>query len=266
MGMTPPGDVLEQQPQDIAERAEDVGSERLDRTNAEILVTAIIGGGEVSLGGLAAMTVVGAVLKTVPGSDLYTGLALAGFVFPIGFLFVIIGRSELFTENFLIPVVAVFKTERTVGSLVLLWAVSWIGNMIGCAGTAVLLLMPNAIGDTIQQGYSAYTDYKLGVPPVGVFVSALLAGGVMTTLTWSLLSVQHTLSRMLVICAAAYVLMAANLSHSIVSASVLLVGFVATQHSMFEVVGWLLIATAGNLVGGVGLVTLFRLAQAHQQR
>jgi formate/nitrite transporter FocA (FNT family) len=50
-----------------------------------------------------------------------------------------------------------------------------------------------------------------------------------------------------------------------VSASVLLVGFVATQHNIFEVLGWLLIATAGNLVGGVGLVTLFRLAQTHQQ-
>jgi formate/nitrite transporter FocA (FNT family) len=137
--------------------------------------------------------------------------------------------------------------------------------MIGCAATAVLLLAPNSIGEVIHQGYAAYTDYKLGVPPLGVFVSAVLAGGVMTTLTWSLLSIQHTVGRMLAIGAAAYVLMAANLSHSIVSASVLLVGFVATQHSAVDVVVWLLIATAGNLVGGVGLVTLFRLAQAHQQ-
>jgi formate/nitrite transporter FocA (FNT family) len=32
-----------------------------------------------------------------------------------------------------------------------------------------------------------------------------------------------------------------------------------------DVAVWLLIATVGNLVGGVGLVTLFRLAQAHKQ-
>ena len=153
-----------------------------------------------------------------------------------------------------------------VGSLLTLWSLAWIGNMIGCIGTAVLLLVPDAIGTDIHQGYVAYTDHKLAVPALGVFVSAMLAGGVMMTLTWALLAVTHTVARMLTICAAAYVLMAANLSHSIVSASVLLVGFVATQHSMFEVVGWLLIATAGNLVGGVGLVTLFRLAQAHQQR
>ena len=265
MGMTTPEDVLEQQPAAIAERAESVGSERLDRGNLDILVTAIIGGAEVSIGGLAAMTVVGAVLKDVPGSELSLALVLAGLVFPIGFLFVIVGRSELFTENFLIPVVAVFKTQRGIGSLVTLWTLAWIGNLIGCAGTAVLLLMPDAVSTVIHQGYVAYTDYKLGVPAAGVFVSAMLAGGVMTTLTWALLSVQHTVGRMLTICAAAYVLMAANLSHSIVSASILLVGFVATQHGIVDVVVWLLIATAGNLVGGVGLVTLFRLAQAHEQ-
>lgn len=258
-------DILEREPQEIVDDAESVGSDRLDRGNLDILLTSIIGGGEVSIGGLASMTVVGAVMKASPGIDLYPALALAGLVFPIGFLFVIVGRSELFTENFLIPVVAVLKTERTLGSLVSLWSLSWLGNMIGCVGTAVLLLVPSAIGEPIHQGYAAYADYKLGLPAVGVFVSAILAGGVMTTLTWSLLSVQDSVGRMLAIGATAYVLMAANLSHSIVSASVLLVGFVSTQHSVFDVSVWLLIATAGNLVGGVGLVTLFRMGQAHQQ-
>ncbi len=92
MGMNTPGDVLEQEPQDIAARAEEVGGERLDRTNLEILLTAIIGGGEVSLGGLA--------------------------------------------------------------------AVSWVGNMIGL-----------------------WRHGGLAVPPFGVFVSALLAGGLAVTLT-----------------------------------------------------------------------------------
>ena len=257
--------VLEQEPIQIEERAEDIGSRRLDRSNLEILLTAIIGGGEVSLGALAAMTVLGAVLRLLPGADLYVGLALAGVAFPIGFLFVIVGRSELFTENFLIPVVSVFKTARTPGPLARLWAVSWLGNMIGCLGTAALLLVPDAVGAPIRDGYAAYTQYKLTIPPPAIFVSAVLAGGVMTTLTWALLSVEHTVGRMLVIGAAAYVLMAANLSHSIVSASILIVGSVLTNHGAGEVIVWLLIATAGNLVGGVGLVTLFRLAQARQQ-
>lgn len=253
--------ILEQEPVHIERRAESIGSARLDRSNFEILITAVIGGGEVSLGALAAMTVLGAILSISSAIGLYPALAIAGLAFPIGFMFVIMGRSELFTENFLIPVVSVFKTERTLGSLAQLWALSWIGNMLGCIGTALLLLVPEAIGQPILQGYAAYTAYKLDLPPLAVFVSAILAGGVMSTLTWSLLSVQHTVGRILLILAGAYVLMAANLSHSIVSAAVLLVGFHVTAHSLADVIVWLLIATAGNLVGGVGLVTLFRFAQ-----
>jgi formate-nitrite transporter family protein len=260
-------DVLEEEPSDIAEHASEVGAERLRRPAREILVTSIIGGGEVSIGGLAAMAVVGSALKAVPGLELYAALALGGLVFPIGFLFVIVGRSELFTENFLIPVVAVFyKREHTVRSLAQLWVVSWVGNLVGCAGTALLLLVPAAIGEPVKLGYTAYTSYKLDVPLVGVFVSAVLAGAVMTTLTWVLLSLKDSVSRMLAIAAAGYVLFAANLSHSIVSASILFAGFPSTEHSFANVMVWLLVATCGNLVGGLGLVTMFRLTQAEQQR
>ena len=258
-------DVLQQEPRQIAQRASDVGEQRLDRSNLDILITAFIGGAEVSLGGLGAMTVVGSAMQAFPGLGLYPALALGGLAFPIGFLFVIIGRSELFTENFLIPVVSVFKGERHPGSLASLWVLSWLGNVLGCAGMAALLSAPDAIGEPIRAGFGAYTEYKLGVPPLGVFVSAVLAGGVMTALTWLLLAVEHPVGRIMAIGAGGYVLFASNLSHSIVSTSVLLVGFSVAQRSLADVGVWLLIATAGNLVGGLSLLTLLRVTHAEQQ-
>ena len=71
---------------------------------------------------------------------------------------------------------------------------------------------------------------------------------------------------MLAIWAGGYVLFAANLAHSIVSASALLVGAGGAQIAITSLAVWLLVATAGNLVGGTGLVTLFRLTQAQQQK
>src|SRR5919202_226045 len=164
-------DVLDREAHQITARAESVGGQRLDRGTVDILVTSIIGGGEVSLGGLAAMTVVGALMAAVPGMELYPALAVAGLVFPIGFLFVIVGRSELFTENFLIPVVSVFKGERQPASLASLWFLSWLGNVVGCAAMSALLSVPDAIGEPIKAGFGAYTEYKLGVPALGVFAS-----------------------------------------------------------------------------------------------
>ncbi len=87
-----PDDVLKQEPHEIAQRALAVGAERLDRSNLEILVTSVIGGGEVSLGALAAMTVVGAVLKSFPALDLYAALAVGGVVFPSWLMLATLGN------------------------------------------------------------------------------------------------------------------------------------------------------------------------------
>ncbi len=256
---------LEQEPHTIAGRAAGHGRRRLDRSNLDVLITAVIGGLEVSLGGLAGMTVLGAALQAAPWLQLYGGLALAGVAFPVGFLFVVVGRSELFTENFLIPVVAVFSRQRAVGSLVGLWGLSWVGNLLGCAVLALLLSVPGAIGEPIKDGYRAYADYKLAMAPLGVFVSAVLAGLVMTALTWLLVATHDVVGHVVSIFAVGYLLFAANLSHSIVGAAVIFAGFRLAGDGVADVARWVLVATLGNLVGGVGLVTLLRFAQAREQ-
>jgi formate/nitrite transporter FocA (FNT family) len=229
-------------------------------------VTGFIGGVEVSLGGLVSTAVVGAVLQASPAASLYTAVALGGLAFPIGFLFVILGRSELFTENFLIPVVAVFNRERSLPSLFELWVVSWAGNLLACAGMAVLLSQPHALGAPILNGYSAYAAYKLSMPIWGLFISAVLAGMTMTVLTWLLLAVTDPVGKIVVIYAAGYVLFATNISHSIVGSSLIFVGYRLAGFSLANALLWIGVATAGNLAGGVGFVTLFRLVQAWEKQ
>ena len=255
-------DLLAQEPEVIAGRAAEVGRGRLDRSLLDALITGFIGGLEVSLGGLVAMIVLGAALRADPRLGLYGGLALAGLVFPIGFLLVIIGRSELFTENFLIPVLAVVRGQRRLRSLVGVWALSWVGNLAGCAVLAALLSVHDAIGEPILFGYQRYTEYKLGLDVPGLFVSAVVAGMTMSVLTWLLMAVRHPVGKIIVIWAAGYVIFATNLSHVIVSAAILFVGFSRSGHSLLDLARYIGITTFGNLVGGIGLVTLFRLAQA----
>lgn len=262
---TSPDQIESAEPEQIVEKATVVGRQRLDRSNLDILITGVIGGAEVSVGGLAAMTVVGASLQSGGSAGLYRALALGALAFPIGFLFVILGRSELFTENFLIPVVAVFNRERSIRSLFVLWTLSGTGNIAACAGMAVLLSQPHALGDPILAGYRAYTEYKLSVPLWGLFVSACLAGMVMTILTWLLLAVSDPAGKVVVIFAAGYVLFATNLSHSMVGSSLLFVGYRLAGRPLSAVLLWVLVAIAGNLVGGISFVTLFRLVQAWEK-
>jgi formate/nitrite transporter FocA (FNT family) len=265
VSQTPAQEALSERPEQIAEKATVVGRARLDRSRLDILITGLIAGVEVSLGGMAAMTVVGGALHAAPALGLYGALAFGALVFPVGFLFVILGGSELFTENFLIPVVAVFNRERSVPSLVELWALSWAGNIAASAGMALLLAQPHALGDTILDGYRAYADYKLAMPLWGLFFSAVLAGMVMTILTWLLLAIQDTVGKILTIFGVGYILFAANISHSMVSSSILFVAYREVGRSLTSVLVWIAVATLGNLVGGVGFVTLFRLAQVKEK-
>ena len=73
------------------------GAQRLHRTWREVLSTGFAGGLEVATGVLAMFAVV-----TETGSHLLGGLA-----FSIGFIALLLARSELFTEGFLVPVTAV---------------------------------------------------------------------------------------------------------------------------------------------------------------
>ena len=257
-----PSTLLKQKPSEIEERATGVGAERLDRSSFDMLLTAVIGGVEVSLGGFAAMAVLGGAVATFPQLDQFAALSLAALVFPVGFLFVVIGRSELYTENFLIPVVAVLNRTRPASALVKIWAISWVGNMLGCAGMALLLNVPGSIGHSVLHGYAVYTEHKLAVPYLGVFVSALLAGMIMTILTWVLLALHNAMDRILAIWAAGFLIFATGVSHTVVGASILFAGFAEAHLPFWQVLVWLALATAGNLVGGVGFVTLFRFVQS----
>jgi formate/nitrite transporter FocA (FNT family) len=88
----------------------------------------------------------------------------------------------------------------------------------------------------------------------------------MTVLTWLLLALQDPVGKVLAIFAAGYVLFAANLSHSIVGASVLFVGFLPAHKTFGQLAVWLLMASIGNLIGGVGFVTAFRIAQVKEKK
>ncbi len=88
------------------------GAQRLHRTWREVLTTGLAGGLEVATGVLALLAV-----YTETRSHL-----LAGLAFSIGFIALLLARSELFTEGFLVPVTAVVAGRARVGQLGKLWA------------------------------------------------------------------------------------------------------------------------------------------------
>ncbi|MEH0819115.1 MULTISPECIES: formate/nitrite transporter family protein [unclassified Micromonospora] len=89
------------------DRVVEEGATRLARPWAPLIVTGILGGLDVGTGVLAYLLVTQAT-----GQPL-----LAGLAFGIGFVALLLARSELFTENFLVPVTAVAAGRNTLRSL-----------------------------------------------------------------------------------------------------------------------------------------------------
>ena len=97
------------------------GADRLNRTWRALVITGLFGGIDVGLGIMAMLAV-----KEATGSEL-----LAGTAFGIGLFALRLAHSELFTEDFLIPINAVVARHGTWPQLVRLWAVTLVTNLAG---------------------------------------------------------------------------------------------------------------------------------------
>src|SRR3954451_22296068 len=102
-------------------RSVDEGTNRVDRTLPELLATGVVGGIDVSVGLFAFLVVL-----HESGSRL-----LASVAFGIGFIALVLAGSELFTENFLVPVAAVVARKARWSQLLRLWGGTAFANLLG---------------------------------------------------------------------------------------------------------------------------------------
>ncbi len=95
-----------------------------------LAATGLLGGFHVTVGLLTLVVTTGALAAIVPP---LTAHVLASLTFGVGLVMLTVGRSELFTENFLIPVAAAAFGHATKRAVLRLWAVTLAANLAGIA-------------------------------------------------------------------------------------------------------------------------------------
>lgn len=227
------------------------GQRRLSRPWHTLLATGLMGGLDVGTGILA-------LLYTfhVTGSQL-----LAGLAFSIGFLALLLGQSELFTENFLVPVTAVATRHGTVSDLLRLWGVTMVMNLLG--GWVTTWLIIQAFPELHQVAAQTGNHFAaLGIT-LRSFCLAVLAGAAMTLMTWMQLGADSGFGRIIAAIALGFLIAGTQLFHSVLD-SLLMFAALHTPLAAFDYLDWLIQfgwAVFGNLVGGIGVVTSLRLLQ-----
>ena len=250
------------EPTDIWAESQIEGERRLSRSKAGLVATGVVGGLDVMLGILALTVTAGALGIVMPGA---TAHLLASLTFGIGFVFLLVGRSELFTENFMVPVSAVIYGSGSSAGLLRLWFGTLVGNLAALALLAWILSRASLVPPEALEAAGDLADTFALREAGPALLSAIVAGAVMTLMTWLAHAARDDTARILIALLVGFLLAAPSLNHAVVSFGEMAFGILAgAEHA-----GWddlaqnLPLAIAGNLVGGLAFVTLARAIQVH---
>lgn len=181
--------------------------------------------------------------------------------YPIGFIVVILGRSQLFTENTLYPVALVLAEKREFWNTMRLWAVVLPANVLGAFAFAGLAARTSALEPATRTALIQLGAAALAHPAMQIFWSGVIGGWIIALAAW-LVSGSHSITgSAMVIWMLTFIVGLGNFAHCVASACEILVTLLAGQVPWTEFPRWFFPAVAGNICGGVGLVTILEYGQ-----
>ena len=133
--------------QEIFKRVEDNAHSEVRRSTQALAFSGLAGGLTMGLTGLGVATAL-AVLPDSPSRDF-----VAYLLYPLGFIAVIIGRAQLFTENTLYPVALILSERRHVLDTARLWAVVFTSNVMGAIAFSALAIRTDALNREISHNW-----------------------------------------------------------------------------------------------------------------
>ena len=263
-------------PAEMALACESAGVVKAKRDAPALIVLGVLAGAFIAFGAIF-MTVV-----LTEAGELPWGVArlLAGLVFSLGLILVIVGGAELFTGDAHM-VVACASKRITLRALLRAWSLVYLGNIVGALGTAALVFLAGLHefhGGAVGKTALTIAASKAALPTIQLFFLAILCNVLVCLAVWMSFAARSTTDKVMVIVPPIAAFVAAGFEHSIANLYLLPYGLAVAAWAGPEfwgtigqdagysaltvggVVHNIVVATAGNLVGGslmVGAVYWF---------
>lgn len=247
-------------PAEIFERAADEGQRRLDQTGLELVANSFIAGFTVVFGIVA----LGIVEAHIPAE--YGGIAtIAGaLAFGVALVFLIVGRAELFNENFFDPVSAVVSQSgsSSVVPLLRLWSLTFVFNLVGGGLFALVFTVDGTLPPGSAETLSHTAEEIAHRQPTADFAKGIVGGALVALLSFLLEAVDSVESRMTLAYIVGVLLTLGPFDHVVVTVLHVIFGLLfGADIALLTLATTTAVVTAGNLVGGVGLVTFSHIAE-----
>lgn len=181
--------------------------------------------------------------------------------YPIGFIVVILGRSQLFTENTLYPVALVLAERRQFWNTMRLWSVVLPANVLGAFAFGCLASYTSAFDPATVEKIRQLGSAALAHPSTQIFWSGVIGGWIIALAAW-LVSGSHSITgSVMVIWMLTFLVGLGNFAHSVATTCEVFVTVMLNQAPWSEFPRWFGPAVAGNICGGVILVTILEYGQ-----
>ncbi len=232
------------------------GDQELRRHGGALFLSAFAAGLSIAL----SMIVPGALKVHLPAADWAKALSSMGYA--VGFLVVVLGRQQLFTENTITPVLPLLhdRTVKTAWRLVRLWAIVLAGNILATAAVAAVIAHAGAFTPEMQAAFAEISHHTIAFGVWATLVKAIFAGWIIALMVWILPATGTAAT--LVIVLMTWLVALCGLQH-VVAGSVEAFYLVMTgAASLHDYAFRFFVPTLiGNVFGGVALVAVLNFGQ-----
>ncbi|WP_130803862.1 formate/nitrite transporter family protein [Acinetobacter ihumii] len=185
--------------------------------------------------------------------------------YTVGFVLVILGHMQLFTENTIATVVPLFKNFSLdkLKAVLRLWGIVFISNLTGTALAALFLLNVQLFEPNIDQALEQLAHHVASYSVAENVIKGIPAGILIASLVWILPSANN---KFLLIFFITYLMALGGFTHVIVGSAEMAYWVLKGQASLSEYFfQFLLPTTLGNIIGGTGVFTLLIYGQVNEE-
>lgn len=187
---------------------------------------------------------------------------IANLAYPVGFIVVIMGKQQLFTENTLTVILPLMSrlNLQTLRSVVRLWAVVLGGNLAGLHVIAWTLGNTSALDADVKTSLTVLASHGMDLSPGTVFLKGIFAGWLIALVVWLRAAVNT--GQVFIIAILTYLVAVGDFPH-VIAGTIEVLYLVAVGAQSWTHVMWsyFLPSLGGNIVGGVWLVAWLNHAQ-----
>jgi formate-nitrite transporter family protein len=233
--------------------------EELQRPVAGLIISGLLAGIGIGVG----VFLIVAIMTLADNSLPYLVVSiLAANAYSVGFILVIMGRMDLFTEYTTLALLPLLDREASFFLVARMWTLVYFSNLVGCLLFAILIVLLGPALKVAETDVFLSLAHEIVEHPWWVIVlSGSIAGWLMGLLSWLVTASRDTISQVLFVWLIGLTIGLGRLHHAITGSLEVMAGMLAGASIIFADFGYFLMwTTFGNIIGGVIFAVLIRFS------